>query len=290
MKPAAFEIRFATSVQDALQHLAEVGDEGRPLAGGQSLIPLMNFRMAQPEVLIDLGEVEELRFIRRDPNGGLRIGAMTTMSQILDSALVRESHPLLVDTVRHIAHEPIRNRGTIGGSLAHMDPAAEMPALALLLDFELVATSITGSRSIPAAEFIQSAYVTALEEGELLTEICVPPMIAGARTAVMEVAQRTGDFALAGGACVLAIDDSGVVSSLRTVVFGSCTAPTSLREIDQVATGQVMTGELALQIASGYAEGITPMGDRHGSAQFRRHLTRVMAARVIREAAQLPLI
>jgi aerobic carbon-monoxide dehydrogenase medium subunit len=288
MKPAAFDIRLATSLDDALAQLSDVGDAGRPLAGGQSLIPLLNFRMAQPEVLVDLGDVDELRYVRRADDGGLRIGAMTTMSALLTDPLVAESHPILRKTIQYIAHEPIRNRGTIGGSLAHMDPAAEMPAVALLLDMEFVVRSVDGTRTVAAADFIQGAYTTALEEGELLAEVRVPPLPVGSRTAVLEVAQRAGDFALAGAACVLTAD-SKAVTSLRTVVFGSSAAPTRLSQADGTATGAEMTGPLALAIAEEYARDITPLEDRHGSADFRRHLTKVMVTRVIREAAGLAL-
>jgi CO/xanthine dehydrogenase FAD-binding subunit len=289
MKPPPFELRIVTTLDDALQALADVGDEGRPLAGGQSLIPLLNFRLAHPEVLVDLRDVDELRYVRRDDAGGLRIGAMTTMSDLIDHPLVLESHPVLRDTITHIAHEPIRNRGTIGGSLAHMDPAAEMPALALLLDAELEAQSVSGSRTVAAADFVRGAYTTALETGELLTEIRFPALPAGARTSVLEVAQRAGDFALAGAACVVALSGSGDVRELRSVVFGSSVSPTRLTDVESAAVGAPMTAELALSIAQSYADGITPVDDRHGSAGFRRHLTKVMVTRAVREAAGLRL-
>jgi carbon-monoxide dehydrogenase medium subunit len=289
MKPAPFDVRTPATLEDALADLAEIGDDGRPLAGGQSLLPLLNFRMSQPEVLVDLGDVEELRYVRRGPAGGLDIGAMTTMSQLLDDPLVVETHPILRQTIRYVAHEPIRNRGTIGGSLAHMDPAAEMPAIALLLDAELVVRSAVGRRTLPAAEFAQGPYTTALDEGELLTEVRLPPLPDGARTAVLEVAQRTGDFALAGAACVLTVDSSGTLTELRVVAFGSCSSPTRLPEVDADARGATLDGELALRVADGYANGITPLDDRHAPADFRRHLTRVMVTRVIREAAGLSL-
>lgn len=292
MKPAAFDIRTPASLDEALADLAELtdrGDDVRPLAGGQSLIPLMNFRMSQPEVLVDLGDLDELRYIRRSPDGGLRIGAMTTMSELLDSSLVVESHPILRNTLQYVAHEPIRNRGTIGGSLSHMDPAAELPALALLLELEVVLSSVRGSRTVPAAEFLQGAYMTSIDEGELLTEVQVPPLPAGARTGVVEVAQRTGDFALAGAACVVRVDGEGRVHELRTVVFGSSSSPTRLPEVDERALGHVMDADLVLEVAGGYAAGIQPLDDRQGPAAFRRHLTRVMVTRAIREAAGLTL-
>jgi CO/xanthine dehydrogenase FAD-binding subunit len=289
MKPASFDLRVVDSVAEAVAALAEVGDEGRPLAGGQSLIPLLNFRMSQPEVLIDLGDVDELRYIEREDDGGLRIGAMTTMSQLLRSPDVALSHPIVVETVRNVAHEPIRNRGTIGGSLAHLDPAAEMPALALLLDMELVATSAKGTRRIAAADFIHGAYVSDLAEGELLTEIRIPPLAHGSHGAVLEIAQRAGDFALAGAACVLATDASQVITSMDLVVFGSSTSPTRLRDVDQSSVGQMISTDLILELASAYADGITPLDDRHGSGAYRRHLTRVMATRAVRQAAGMPL-
>lgn len=292
MKPAAFDIRTPASLQEALADLAELADRGddvRPLAGGQSLIPLLNFRMSQPEVLVDLGDLDELRFIRREQDGGLRIGAMTTMSHLLDSPLVVESHRILRSTLQYVAHEPIRNRGTIGGSLSHMDPAAELPALALLLEAELVLRSVHGERTMVASEFAQGAYATALEEGELVTEVRLPPLPAGARTGVIEVAQRTGDFALAGAACMSRVDADDRVQELRVVAFGSSSAPTRLSDVEAAMVARVMDEDVVLEVAEGYAAGISPLDDRRGPADFRRHLTRVMVARATREAAGLAL-
>lgn len=289
MKPAPFELRIVSTLDEALEELAEAGDEGRPLAGGQSLIPLLNFRMSQPGVLVDLGDVEELRFLRRTPDGGLAIGAMTTQTELLESAVVAESHPIIGQAVRYVAHEPIRNRGTIGGSLAHLDPAAEMPALALLLDMELVASSRSGRRTIGARDFMLGAYMSALEEGELLSEVRVPPLPSGAGSSVIEVAQRAGDFALAGAACLVDQASDGTVRELRAVTFGASAEPTRLPEIETSAVGRPMSGELALEVAEAYAAGIAPLEDRAGSASYRRHLTRVMVTRALREAAGLSL-
>lgn len=289
MKPAPFDIRFPSTVDEALAFLDDLGDDARPLAGGQSLIPLLNFRLAQPEVLVDLGDLHELRYVRRAADGGLHIGAMTTLSVLLGHPKVLASHPVLAQAIRHVAHEPIRNRGTLGGSLAHMDPAAEMPALMLLLDAEVVVRSRSATRVVPVRDFVRGAYVTAIADGELLTEIRIPALPPGARTAMKEVANRAGDFGLAGAACSAALTSTGVVEELRLVVFASSAMPTRLPEVEARSVGGAMSAEMALEVAGTYAGSITPLDDRHGSADFRRHLTRVMATRVIREATGLRL-
>lgn len=285
MKPAPFDLRFATSTEEALQILGDSGDDAKPIAGGQSLVPLLNFRMAQPDVLVDLGRVESLRYIRWDESGGLRIGAMTTMTQLFEETKVTDSHPLLHDTIRHIAHEAIRNRGTIGGSLSHMDPAAEMPAIALLLDAEMVVSSQTGVRVIPAADFALGAYTTALNPGELLTEVRIPALPSGARSSILEVAQRTGDFALTGSMCVLILDDADKVTEFRNVVFGSGAMPMRCHDIEAQAIGTSLTYDSAEMLGDSYGEAVSPLDDQHASGDFRRHLTRVTATRAIRDAA-----
>lgn len=287
MKPAPFDLCFATSIEEALQMLSDAGEDAKPLAGGQSLVPLLNFRMAQPDVLVDLGRVEALRYIRWDESGGLRIGAMTTMTQLLQEPKVAESHPLLHDAIRHVAHEAIRNRGTIGGSLSHMDPAAEMPAISLLLDAEMVISSVDGTRIVAAADFGSGAYTTALNQGELLTEVRIPALPAASRTSILEVTQRTGDFALTGSMCLVRLDDDNTVTEFRNVVFGSGSMPLRSRDIESQAVGTALTFDSAETLGDSYGEVLSPLDDQHASGDFRRHLTRVTATRAIREAAGL---
>lgn len=287
MKPAPFELRLPTTLAEALADMAEGGDDRRALAGGQSLIPLLNFRMARPDVLVDLGALDELRYIRLGPDGGLAIGAMTTQTALLQSADVERGHSVLGRTIRFVAHEPIRNRGTIGGSLAHLDPAAELPALALLLGAEIVASTPETQRVIAISDFIQGAYTSDLREGELLTEVRIPPLPSGAGAAVNEVAQRAGDFAVAGAASLIDVSDAGAVRELRVVVFGASAVPCRLSDVERGVVGREIDDDLIRSVAQDYADGVATMDDRSGSAAYRRQLTRVMVTRTLREAAGL---
>jgi CO/xanthine dehydrogenase FAD-binding subunit len=284
MKPAVFEIRTPSTLSAALDDLAAAGEDGRALAGGQSLIPLLNFRMSQPEVLVDLGGVAELRYIRAGDDGGLRIGAMTTQTELLTSDLLRERHPVVTEAIGYVAHTPIRNRGTIGGSLAHADPSAELPAIALLVGAVMVATSKDGSREIPADEFFLGPYMTALEEGELLTEVRLPAPAGRQGAAVYEVANRTGDFALAGAGAWVRPNQSGLVGSLKVVAFAASNSPTVLPEVTSAYAGRPLDDDLVAAVARDYSAGVTPVADLHGSAEFRRHLVGVVVARALQEA------
>lgn len=284
MKPAVFDMKFPTTIEAALDELAEAGADGRAIAGGQSLVPLLNFRMSTPSVLVDLGGIDELRYVQTDRQGQVRIGAMTTLTQLARSAELAESHPVLIEGIRHVAHSPIRNRATLGGSLAHADPSAEMPAMALLLDATLVASSLTGRREIAAADFFQGPYSTALREGELLTEIRLPAMPAGSGAAIEEVARRTGDFALAGAFAMVTLDAARAIRALRVVVFAAATRPTSLTAVDAASVGSVFDETLVDRVATQYAEQIAATADLHASAAFRSHLTGVVAGRALRAA------
>lgn len=286
MKPVAFEIRTPSTLQEALADLTAAGEDGRPLAGGQSLVPLLNFRLSQPEVLVDLSGVSELQYLREDPNGCLCAGAMTTQTALLKSTLLRQRHPVVSEALRHVAHTPIRNRGTIGGSIAHADPSAELPAIALLTDAVMVATSAQGSREIPAAQFFLGPYMTALQDGELLTEVRFPPSVAQEGWGFNEVAIRVGDFALAGSAARVRVDGQGRVTTLKVVVFAACTSPTVLPEVAARHVGTAVHDGLIDAVANDYAAGIQPVADLHGSAEYRRHLSGVVVARALRQAIE----
>ena len=217
MKPAPFAYARPDSLDDALAILAE-HDEARPLAGGQSLVPAMNFRLAQPTMLVDLNGIRELSGV--DETGeGLTIGAMTRHRELERSALVAQVSPLVTETMPFIAHPPIRTRGTIGGSLAHADPAAELPAVMLALDATIGVRSRAGARTIPAAEFFVGLYATALAAGELVVKVSVPAMPPGAGWAFDEVARRHGDYALAGAAAVVVLDGNGLVRTARIALL-----------------------------------------------------------------------
>src|SRR5690242_18876224 len=219
MKPAPFEYYAPTTREEALSLLAEYGDEAKVLAGGQSLVPSMNFRLAQPSILVDLNGVRDLFGISAGEDGVLRIGAMTRQRAVERSTLVAGRAPLIAEAMPHVAHPQIRNRGTLGGSLAHADPAAEAPALAVALDMQVKAQSKMGERLIPAAEFFLGIFTTALEPEEILVEVLVPPLPARTGTAFEEMARRHGDYALAGAAAVVSLAGDGTVAGSKLVFF-----------------------------------------------------------------------
>jgi carbon-monoxide dehydrogenase medium subunit len=213
MKPPPFEYAAPSSLPEALEWLEQVGFDARPLAGGQSLIPMMNFRLARPAVLVDLNGVDALAFLHRSDDGALRIGAMTRQRAVERSDVVARSAPLLREALGHVAHPQIRNRGTIGGSLAHADPASELPAVMQALGARFRVESSDGGRWIPAADFFLGPFMAALGPGELLVEIEVPARSNGDGWAFEEVARRAGDYALTGVAAQVRVDAAGVCTS-----------------------------------------------------------------------------
>lgn len=286
MKPAAFEYHAPRSLDEALALKAEHGDEGKALAGGQSLIPAMNFRVAQPSLLIDLNQIDELRYIRK-PNGSLRIGAMTVQSQVEHDALVAQHAPLLHETIPNIAHPQIRNRGTLGGSLAHADPAAELPVVALALDARFRAQSVQGERWIDVREFFQGFFMVALNPDELLVEIEFPELAPNTGWAFLEVARRAGDYAMAGVAALLTLDQSGKCERARLVYLNVGDGPVEAVKAVQRLAGEVADATAfaeAARIAS--QEEIDPFGNMHASPDYQRHLVKVLTQRALAIAVQ----
>ncbi len=283
MKPARFAYRRAGSVGEALTWLADDANETKILAGGQSLVPLLNLRLARPSVLVDVNSVRELRTIAVD-DGGLRLGATVRHSDMLDSALVSERAPLLAEAVRHIGHRAIRNLGTLGGSLAHADPAAELPATLVALDGSVVvAASHSGSRSIAASELCVGPFLTSLQPTELLCEIRVPDDH-GWIWGFAEVARRPGDFAIAGVAATVRLE-AGVCEAVRIVAFGVGDGPVRLAWAERILLGNPIDGESATRAGAAAAEGLSPPPtDVHASADYRRHLVSVLTEQVLLEA------
>ena len=287
MKPAPFRYYAPTSVEEALALLAEHGDEAKVLAGGQSLIPTMNFRLAQPAVLVDLNNIAELFYIRPNGDGGLRIGAMTRQAQVERDPLVAERAPLVHETMPHIAHPQIRNRGTFGGSIAHADPAAELPAVSVALGGRFLARSQGGERWIPAQEFFWGLFTTALEPDELLVEIELPPMPPHTGWAFHEVARRHGDYALVGVAALVTLDEAGACEQARLVYLGVGDGPVEAQQAADVLRGQAPTPEAIRAAAETAASAdIDPVSDIHASAEFRRHLAKVLARRALEQAVE----
>ena len=287
MKPAPFEYAAPSSLDEAISLLQQHGDEDvKLLAGGQSLVPLLSMRMARPELLIDLNPIDELQYIREE-NGGLAIGAMTRKRAVEESELVGRLQPVLLAATQLVAHPQIRNRGTVGGSMAHADPAAEYPALAIVLGVELRTAGPDGERRIAAEDFFQSYLTTALEPVEVLTEVRVPILAPGTGWSFVEVARRHGDFAMTGAAVTLRLDGRGCVSEARIVLFGVGPTAVRVREVEQLVMGEQPSDRLFQEAGRAAGEGLEePLSDVHASAEFRRQLARVLTARALGEAVE----
>ncbi len=285
MKPAPFKYFVPGTLEEALTHLAEYGDEAKILAGGQSLVPTMNFRLAQPAVLIDLNRIDELFYIKTENSTGLKIGAMTRHRELEYSKTILEKSPLIHETMPHIAHPQIRNRGTIGGSLAHADPAAELPAVMLALDAQFRLRSQKGERKIAAQEFFIDLFFTALEPEELLVEISLPSLSKSSGWAFHEIARRHGDFALVGVAAVVTLDQKSQCEQARIVLMSVGNGPVAAVQAQQALIGQKPTAETIRSAAETVAEkDIDPPGDMHASVAYRRHLARVLTEQALTEA------
>ncbi len=285
MKPAPFEYRRPDTVEEVLQLLAEYGDEAKLLAGGQSLIPTMNFRLAQPAALIDLNAVKGLDSMDEADDGGLRMGAMVRQAAAERSALVAEKVPLLAETLPFVAHEQIRNRGTIGGNLAHADPRSELPAVMLALDASVRVQGPDGERSISAGDFFTGFFGTALEEGELLTEVVLPPEVQGGGQAFLEVSRRRGDYAMVGVAASVVCDGAGGCTQARIALLSVGSRPMLAEQASACLVGERASG--AAVLAAGQAAGnqdIDPQADMHASVAYRRHLATVLVRRALTTA------
>jgi len=283
MKPAPFRYVAAESLAHALELKAQHGDEARFLAGGQSLVPAMNFRLAQPAVVIDLNGLAELDFVR-DERGALRIGALTRARTLERDVQVAERLPLVHEAVPHVAHPQIRNRSTLGGNLAHADPASELPAIALAMGARLRAHSTRGERWIDAHNFFRGVFETALGADEMLTEIEWPVAAPRTGTCFLEVARRQGDFALVGVAAVITLAESGACSDARLALCHAAPTPVAAPRAAQALVGQrIGAGHIEAAAAAVQAE-IDPGGSVQASKAFQRHLASVLTRRALRTA------
>lgn len=284
MKPAPFEYHRPESVEEALALLAEHGYDAKLLAGGQSLVPAMNFRMAVPAVLIDLNRIAGLDGIA-EVDGGLRIGAMVRQRVAERDPLVAARAALIAETLPYVAHAQIRNRGTMGGSIAHADPAAEMPAVMLALDARFRLRGPNGERLVSAGEFFTGLFGTALERDEMLTEIEVPAAAPRTGWAFDEVSRRHGDYALAGIAATVQVDEAGRCSSARIALLSVGEGPVLAAEAAAALVGQA-PDEAAIGAAAEAASqrDVDPPGDIHASPEYRRQLVKVLVQRVLPRA------
>lgn len=286
MKPAPFEYHAPTSLEAALELKAEHGDEGKPLAGGQSLIPAMNFRVAQPSLLIDLNSVSELRHISK-PNGAVHLGSMTLQSSAERNSLIAEHVPLLHEAIPNIAHPQIRNRGTIGGSLAHADPASELPVVALALEARFRAQSKSGERWIEAKDFFAGLFATTLQPDELLVEIAFPSKTARTGYCFTEVARRHGDYAMAGLAAIVELDTNDKITAAKLVYLNVGDGPVDASRAAASLIGSTLNAAAfkeAGRIAS--HEDMHPYGNVHATPEYQRHLSAVLTERALATATQ----
>ena len=284
MKPAPFKYYAPTTVDEALAHLAEHGWDAKVLAGGQSLIPMLNFRLAQPAVLVDLNNVSELFYIRPD-NGSLLLGTMTRQSQVEHDALIAERAPLVHEVMPQIAYPQIRSRGTFGGSLAHADPSAELVAVSLALNARLRLRSQAGERWVPADEFFVGLFTTVLEPDELLVEVALPAMPPRSGWSFLQITRRHHDFCLAGVAVLVTLDERGQCEQARLIFLSVGDGPVNARQAAEMLVGQAPTPEVIRAAADVAADDeIDPGSDIHASAEYRRHLSKVLARRTLTQA------
>lgn len=285
MKPPPFDYLRANSLEEALEYKAQHGEEAKLLAGGQSLIPTMNFRMVQPSVLVDLNEIPELDYIKLDSEGYLRIGAMTRQCHIEQDPEVERNEPLLHETMPFIAHPQIRNRGTIGGSLVHADPAAELPVIALATQAELQVKSANGERWISGADFFQGMFMTDLGPEEILVEIKFPPMPERTGCSFMEVSRRSGDYAMMGVAAVVTLEENEICKEARLIYLNAGDGPVDAKEAAKILLGE--KGSTAvIEAASEQAsqKDIDPFGSIHATMDYQRHLANVLTTRALKQA------
>ena len=283
MKPAPFEYRAPRSLDEAVAALQAGGDEAKLLAGGQSLIPLMNFRLAHPSLLVDLNRVAELAYIKPS-RGGVAIGAMTRQVAVERNAYLVQTQPLLKEATGWVGHPAIRSRGTIGGSLAHADPAAELPAVAICLDAQLRVVGPRGQRSIAADDFFQGYLTTALAPDEILVEAWLPALAPATGQAWLEFARRHGDFALVGVAASISMRNEQV-SDARVVLTGVNGKPVRVREAETILLGGTVADRVGAA-ADAARTAIDPPADIHASKEYRAHLAGVLTERAIRLAAE----
>ena len=279
MIPAAFEYEVATDLQHAIKLLKSAGGEGKFLAGGQSLIPLMKFRLAQPKLLVDLNRIANLSYIKE--NGELRIGALTRESALELSPIVRERYPILTDTTEVIADPLVRNLATVGGNLAHADPANDHPATMLALRASVVVVGPKGERVIPIDKLFIDTFTTSLAEDEILTEIRIPKPVARSGGAYVKLERKVGDFAIAGAAAYVTLDVGGKVSTAGIALTN--VGPTAIRakSAEALLIGNAPEAKAIAAAAAAAATACAPVSDLRGPAEYKRDVVRVLTDRAI---------
>jgi aerobic carbon-monoxide dehydrogenase medium subunit len=282
MKPAPFCYYDPASIDDALELLADWGDEARVLAGGQTLVPMLNLRVVSPGAIIDVNRLTMLDYRRSTPHG-LAIGALTRQATLEDDLTLASFQPLVAAAVPFIAHRAIRNRGTVGGTLAHADPAAEWSGLAMALDATLVLRRRGGDRTVAARDFFRGLLATAIQPDEMLVEIRLPNWPDGAGWSFQEFNRRHGDFAIAGIACVICLS-GGAGRDLRLATFGVGSTTVRLRAAEEFLQNECLSRRAIEEAARRAANEVEPLADRLSSAEYRRHLVQILVERALREA------
>jgi CO/xanthine dehydrogenase FAD-binding subunit len=286
MKPAPFEYHVPDSIDQALELMSQYAGEAKILAGGQSLVPAMNFRVVQPAMLIDLNRLKELEYVRADGEY-LRIGAMTRERTLEFDVQIEKRSPLLHEATPHIAHPQIRNRGTIGGSLVNADPAAELPVLMLALNARLKAKNVSGERWLDAHDFFAGMFTTALTPDEILVEIELPHMPPRTGWSFMEVAPRAGDYALMGIAALVTLNEDGKCKTAKLVYLNAGDGPVNAKETAESLNGQTLNDSLIASAATMASEKeINPFGNVHTTPEFQRHLANVLTQKALKQAIQ----
>ena len=284
MKPPRFDYDDPATVEEALGLLARHGDAARVLAGGQSLVPMLNFRLARPAHVIDVNRLAALAAVTPAPDGGLRLGALVRQRTLEREELIRQRCPLIAQALPFVGHPQIRTRGTLGGSLAHADPAAELPAVMVALGARLTLRRAGHERTVAAEDFFVAALTTALAPDELLTEIALPPWPPRTGSSVHEVAKRHGDFALGGVAATLTLDARGRVAGARIVCFGVGPRPIRVTDAERSLVGGAPSAAALAEAGRLASAGVEPSGDIHASGAYRRRLAGVLTARALAAA------
>ena len=282
MKPAAFEYVVVDSVTRAIAALSEAAGEAKILAGGQSLVPMLNFRLVKPAILVDINRIPDLAFIEEKDNE-IRVGALTRHHQLEMSLVIARHLPVLGAAMTHVAHLAIRNRGTIGGSLSHADPAAELPMIALLLDAKLHIVSSRGKRMVAASDFFHDALTVDLAEDEMVTEIHVPKLPPKTGWGFEEVARRAGDFALAAVAATVTVSDQRIAEA-RITLTGVGRTPVRAKKAEALVLGEKVEAKLTERVIEAVRAEIAPETDLHASSDYRRHLAGVLTGRAVNTA------
>jgi aerobic carbon-monoxide dehydrogenase medium subunit len=285
MKPAPFFYTTPTTVEEAIALLVEHGDEAKLLAGGQSLVPMMNFRLVRPEHLIDLNRLEGLDYIT-ERDGILAVGAMTRQRRLERSDLIRQHYPLIAAATAVLGHPASRNRGTVGGSIAHADLAAELPALLRTYGGSVIVQGSSGRRQIPAEAFFVTYLTTALEPSDMIVEVQFSQWPAGTGWCFLEESRRHGDFAVAGVTALLTLDANGLCSQVAVTLFGVGGVPIRIEAASDLLVGYVPDEDRIAAVAQTVPGQVEPESDIHASADFRRHLSTVLTRRALRQAAE----